>query len=161
MVAQSQDPSRIQNYRNEHAVSSKNPEKLVPLETITIEVVSDTPLAPPITPLVGATGCLVSVPKLATQQGLEVDTGYASTEFEVTTGNDSSDSSKAASRSNSDSKTESTEGEDFREGNYLDQGCRPSRFAKAKEGVDVTVAVQLIDEERRRQRILSKESKRE
>jgi len=96
MVAQSQDPSRIKNYRNEHKVSSNNPEQLVPLETITIEVVSDTPLPPPMAPLIGATGGVVSVSKLATQRGREVDTDYASTEFEVT--NDSSDSSKAASR---------------------------------------------------------------
>jgi len=141
MVAQSQDPSRIKNYRNEHKVSSNNPEQLVPLETITIEVVSDTPLPPPMASLIGATGGVVSVSKLATQRGRGVDTDYASTGFEVT--NDSSNSSRAASRFNSDSKTESTEGEDFRERNYLDEGCRPSRFAKAKERVNVAVAAEI------------------
>ena len=49
MVVRSEDHTRIQNYRNEHNISDKNPEQLVPLETITIEVVSDRPLAPLVT----------------------------------------------------------------------------------------------------------------
>ena len=131
-MAQSQDPSRIRNYRNEHKVSSKNPEQFVILETITIEVVGDgpTPPQPPPSPVAP-----LSVPKVATPRGLEVDTDYASTEFD----------SKGGSRSNSDSNTESTEAEDFREGNYLDDGCRPSRFAEAREGVNVAVATQLTE----------------
>jgi len=66
-----------------------------------------------------------------------VDTDYESTEF---------DSSKARSRSISDSNTKSTEAEDLREGNYLDEGCRPNRFAKAKESVTVAIGAQFIDE---------------
>ena len=68
-----------------------------------------------------------------------MDTDYESTEF---------DSSKARSRSISDSNTKSTEAEDLREGNYLlvDEGCRPNRFAKAKESVTVAIGAQFIDE---------------
>jgi len=128
MVVRSEDHTRIQNYRNEHNISDKNPEQLVPLETITIEVVSDRPLAPlvtsdrplatPVTPKAIKRRGGQPEATLAAQRELEVDTDY--------------ESSKAGSRSNSGS-TESTEADDS------------NRV--------VPVTSQLIDEERRRQRI--------